>query len=223
MTTYYTTPEDVATFMGLGSGYFSASSTPTRSEVESIINQVEDYMDEWTHMAWREKSASHGQYEYHTLGRIGVRGSWFVWLGYPAFLKYRFVRQFDASKGDVIEVFNGNEWEDWLATKTEGIGEDYWVDYDNGIIYFRGLWVYLGLKEYVLRVKYRYGMSYVPEDIKMAATYLTAAHLVEITDRSFILPEGGSQVVSAPEKAQRWRESALNILDRWREWVVGGG
>lgn len=152
-----------------------------------------------------------------------THNSWFVWLGYPVFLKYRNVRQFDANQGDALEVFNGSTWEDWLATKQEGIGQDYWIDYDNGIIYFRGLWVYLGLKEYVMRAKYRYGKTEVPTDLKMACALLTAATLVESTDMAFLLPEGGTQIVSASEKAMRWRERALNILDRYRDWVVGGG
>jgi len=223
MATTYCTVEDVERILGVGIGYFTDSTNPQRDDVEEIINQNEDFIDNWCHRAWRERKALNGEYEYHTLGRLGIRGSWFVWLGYPVYLKYRNVRKLSPEEGDALEVYNGSEWEDWLATKEEGEGKDFWVDYDNGIAYFRGLFVYLALKEYVMRIKYRYGATVVPRDIRMACALLTASQLVESSDRSFLLPEGGTQVVSAPEKSDRWRQRALQILDMYRDFVAGGG
>jgi hypothetical protein len=218
----YCEVNDVERILGLVSGYFTLTSKPSVTDVQNTISDMVDYIDDWTQFSWKESQANEGQWEYHTLGRIGVRGSWFVWLGYPVFLKYRQVRQFDKTK-DNLEVFNGNAWEDWLSTKTEGIGADFWVDYDNGIIFFRGLWVYLGLKEYVMRTRYRYGATSVPNQIRLACAYLTASQLVTTNDKTFLLPEGGTSVVIASEKVRLWETKAHDILDRQREWVVAGG
>jgi len=220
-TTYYCTVTDVERVLGLTVGYFTDSTTPQRDDVEAIINMQEDFIDNWCHRAWRERSALNGEYEYHTLGRTGIRSSWFIWLGYPVFLKYRNVRPLDITKGDSFQVYNGSDWEEWLGVKKEG--SDFIVDYDNGIIYVKGLYVYLALKEYTSRIKYRYGATTVPNDIKYACALLTAAQLLETSDRSFLLPEGGTQVVTATEKSQRFRETALKILDMYRDFVAGGG
>jgi len=214
----YCDVSDVERILGLPRGYFTETTTPSFEDVRSIISQVCEYIDRRCHFAWRERWANDGRYEYHTVGRIAPRGTWFVWLGYPIYLNYRKVRKFDKSRGDAFEFFNGNEWEDWLTTRQEG--RDYWVDYDGGIVYLRGLWAYLGIKEFAVRFRYRYGETSVPEDIKLAAAYLTAAHLITISDRIFLLPEGGTNIINAAEKVERFTEIAERILDRWQEYVV---
>ena len=211
---------DVERILGLNVGYFSETTVPSFDDVNRLISNFTDYIDRRTHFAWREKQANDGRYEYHTVGRIAPRGTWFVWLGYPIFLNFRAVKQFDKQKGDVFEFFNGNMWEDWLTTRKEGFSGDYWVDYDSGIVYLRGLWAFLGIKEFSVRFKYRYGAEVVPEDIKLACAYLTAAHLITISDRIFLLPEGGTNIINAAEKIERWVSTAEDIIERHREYVV---
>ena len=185
---------------------------------------MQEEIEDRTQQSWRPRKAADGQYEYHRLGRLGGRGSWFIGLGYQIFLKYRRIATLDATKGDALEVFNGTSWEDWLASKTEGIHADYWVDYDTGILYMHNLWLYITLKDYVVRVKYRYGsVNVIPQDIKTACTYLTAMQLVIVNDKLFLLPEGGTSVLSAAQKLERWESRVNAILDRHREWTVGGG
>ena len=36
-----------------------------------------------------------------------------------------------------MEVWDGTQYEDWLTTKTEGRNEDYWLDYEKGVLYLR--------------------------------------------------------------------------------------
>ena len=220
MATYYCTADDVAVFLGLGSGYFTATSKPAKEEVEAIINQYEDWIDFRTQHAWRGRKVD--KWEYHRLGYLGNRGNWFVWMGFPIFLRHRSVKQFDKGQGDEFQVFNGSSWEDWLTTKTEGMTGDYWVDYDNGIVYVFGYWRYVGFKDFMVRFKYRYGESTVPQDIKRACVLLTAAHLVSVNDKLFLIPEGGTGVLSIREKVELWRQEANDILDARREWAMGG-
>lgn len=217
----YCTASDVASFLGLGADYFTSSDNPTQSEVEAIIEMQEDFIDNLTHHAWRESQANSGKYEYHTMGRIGGRRTWFMWLGFPIYLKYRRVKQFDSEEGDAFDFYNGKDWEDWLTEKTEGT--DYWVDYDNGIVFVYGYWRWIGLKDYSVRFRYRYGEPTVPKDIKLCTIMLTAMHLVTVTDRLFLLPEGaGTGAITAREKIERWKEEADTILEIRREFVPGG-
>lgn len=218
----YCSVSDVEKVLGLPLGYFTESSVPPRATVETLIEYYTKYIEWRTGFAWREVVANEGRLEYHTVGRIAPRGSWFVWLGYPIFLRHRKVRPFDKSKGDVFEFYNWSTWEDWLTTRREGLDGDYWVDYDNGIIYLRGLWAYLGIREFSVRVRYRYGEETVPEDVKLACACLVAAHLIETTDRLFILPEGGTNIVSATRKVEEFKALADDVIARRKEIFMPG-
>jgi hypothetical protein len=72
-------------------------------------------------------------------------------------------------------------------------------------------------------VKYRYGETTVLPSIKMACTYLVAAHLLSMSDKTHLLPEGGAGVLVAREKIDMWTRMAHEILDREQEFVMGGG
>jgi len=213
----YTTVDRVATFLGLDVDRFGEDSSPTKAQVEQIISAMEDYVDRYTRHAWREKSTN--GYEYHKMRRATWRAWWY--LGTGVYLRHRKVRQLDPDEGDSLQVFNGTEWEEWLGVKTEAENGDFWLDYDNGILYIRRIWWLWFPRGYILRIKYRYGETSVPEAIRMATTLLVAAQLVESGDYVFLLPEGAGQgAITAREKIEMWRTQAHEILDRYTEVYV---
>jgi len=211
MTTYYCAVEDVANILGMDT--IDETTSPSYSQVESIINTIEDEIDRYTGHAWREKQSE--IIEYREVGRTGWRHPLWTWFGFPLVLGHRMIRTpLDKNSGDMFEVYIGNTWEDWL----DGSHDDYfWVDDYNGIIYIKiGIW---GYRWRWARVRYRYGDTIVPGDIKMACTLLSAAYLLEAQQRWVDIPEGTSGV-SPRDRIQAWRSQAYSILDRHMEYEI---
>lgn len=135
-------------------------------------------------------------------------------------MKKRKVRQLNPSLGDSMQLWNGRDWEEWLGVRSEGYNGDFWVDYDNGVVYLRRVFWYGSWYGYTFRIKYRYGGSVVPQDIRLACAYLTAVNLVESGDYNVLLPEGATNIVNAVTKVEYWRKQAFEILELYRGVVV---
>jgi len=222
----YTTVAEVAALLGQTVGRFNEDSIPAKEIVEKVIEMMEDYVDKYCNTAWRERkrwedpdlSPDSGGYEYHRLNRRTWFG--FTLIGNPVFLMRRKVRPFDPEKGDSLQVFNGQEYEEWLGTKEEGMDGDFWVNYDSGVIYIRRTFAFGRFEGPIVRVRYRYGGGPVPKDIRYATTLLVLCHLIESGDWTILLPEGASNVVNATNKVQLWWERAHEILERHREALI---
>jgi len=222
----YTTVAEVAALLGQTVGRFNEDSIPAKEIVEKVIAMMEDYVDKYCNTAWRERkrwedpdmSPDSGGYEYHRV----IRRSWFgfTMIGNPIFLMRRKVRPFDPTKGDSLQVFNGQEYEEWLGTKVEGLNGDFWVNYDSGVLYIRRTFVFGRYEGPTIRVRYRYGGGPVPQDIRYATALLVLCHLIESGDWTVLLPEGANNIVNATNKVQIWWERAHEILERHREVLI---
>jgi len=209
---YYCTPREVASFMGRAP--FTDSTNPTRFEVEEIIDGVCDEIDERTHQAWRKTRITE---EYHDV-RIQDR-----YQGYGAYpydystrisllLKHRHIRPF-VSGTHKIEVWDGDSWVDYITQYTEGRAQDYWINYERGIIYFVNR--YPLRQRSNVRISYDYGYTNVEGDIKMAAKLLTAAYIVGgKEDLSIVYPQSTMSVLDTRERWEKWIESAEERLKR---------
>lgn len=198
----YCTADDVRDFLGLDSSiYFTDTSVPSLSEVNATIEAVEDFIDRTTGHSWRERSVEN---ETHN-----VLPTYLPWWGYAVYLNHRKIRSVSS-----IKVWNGNAYEEWVGTKDD----DYYVDADNGIIYFRGLMIFASARS--VKISYTYGESEVSADIKFAAKMLVAASLMEREDLWNMIPEGSDRL-SVRDKIQTWRDRAMEILDKYKEWQVG--
>jgi hypothetical protein len=210
---YYCTPRQVASFMGRPQ--FSDSTNPTRYEVEDIISGVCDNIDTITRHAWRKKRISN---EYHDV-RIQDR-----YQGYGAYpydystriallLKHRNVRTF-TSGTHKIEVWDGTSWVDFIATYTEGRAQDYWINYERGIIYFVNR--YPLRQRSNVRVTYDFGESIVPGDICNAAILLTAAFIIGgKEDLNVVYPQNTmGSVLDTRDRWEKWTEKAQKMLDK---------
>ncbi len=203
MTVTYTTVDNVAKLLGIT---IDATTTPSDTTTEMLINWAEDYIDNYTGHAWREKTVSN---ELHNLNPIYDT----LTVGAPVVLNYRKIKTFDSTSGDKIEVWNGNDYEDYVSTKTEGRANDWWCDYERGIVYLKNLMFF---RTWSVRVSYRYGEATVPYDIQEAATLLTAISILQQDDRSVMLPDGATNI-SYSDKISRWKERVKEILDARKE------
>jgi len=225
----YCTVYDVAQVMGLPLRRFTEDSLPTKNTVEEIISMMEDYVDRYCRTAWRERTnyemeggtrtvSADAGYEYHKLIPVGFSG--WLWQGRPVFTKYRPLKPLDPVRGDSVQIFTGMGWEEWLGVKIMSPTADYWVDYDTGRIFFRRVWWFSKLQGWTVRLRYRFGYTSVPKDIRYATALLAAAHLVESGDYTNLLPEGATNIVVAREKTQLWTARAHSILERYKHVVV---
>lgn len=221
MTTTYCQTADVSAFLQRAAFTDSPATTPTATQVGSIINAMEDHIDRYTNSAWRAKVVSLEYHDYKSprlYGRPLPSYTYWAWdvrdYRWCPF-RYRPVIQFSASAGDKIEVWRGGNYVDLVSTAAEGRDHDWWVDYDKGMLYFVTQWP---LRERNgVRLTYRYGnATTVPNDIRHACVLLTAWQLASGATGSFLLPEGGSEP-GYMERGRAWKEQAEAILDTYWE------
>lgn len=209
----YTSPELVASLLRLivpATGarlVFSASTDPTLIEVTNWIREAEDYIDQETEHAWRAVTISD---EYHD---IKSNGFGLYTRELPIRLRHRQIRTM-VSGTDKIEVWDGASWVDYVATKTEGRLNDFWIDYTNGVIYFVGSRPYIQNRG--VRVTYRFGASIVPKDIQEACTKLVATKIFQDDDYRKVLPEGLSQYNLA-SKVESFQKDIDQKLGNYKE------
>jgi hypothetical protein len=222
----YCTVYDVAQILGVEVGRFGDETRPSKETVDFYIKMAMDYVERYCRAAWREKwnwelegnksDAADSGYEYHSIVPTTFTG--FMWMGRPIFTRFWPIKLFDATKGDSVQVFTGQGWEEWVGVKAVSPTGDWWVDWDRGIIYFRRMFWFSKLQGPTIRLRYRYGYSYVPEGIRYATALLAAAQLVESNNYVVLLPEGGTNIVFAKDKVQNWRQLAYDMLERYRHW-----
>lgn len=211
----YCEPKHVARYFRTleDSDGFSFETNPNEQQVKDIILENSARIDRETGHSWRERKVRE---EYHDLD-----GVYYYWAGTPIPLMKREIRTpMDASKGDKIEVFDGNEWEEWVSDNTydEGRGNngDYWVNTTDGILYlYRRTWFFERYQS--LRISYRYGAETVPRDIQQATAKLTAADLIRTDLFGDLLPAGTQDSVNPNDAAKQLEEAAMKSLERRSE------
>lgn len=223
VTLSYTTPSRVASLMQIRNSQqlvgFDGTTKPSIWEVVEFIQAAEDDIDFATQHSWREKK----NYDANDANDYEIRNlqnEYKYMTGIPIHLDHRRIRQLDYTKGDSMQIFNGSEWEEWLSATTsyhEGRENDYWLDYRQGIVYLR---TYIYRKRPMgFRIRYRYGEQTVPNDLAKAATFLVAADIMRLDDRTMNLVEGGEQMSKA-QKAQMWEDAANGIIHRKKEFAM---
>lgn len=122
----YTSPKRVAAFLNVAG--FSAG-LPTEDTVEGYIRRAEDFIDRSTGTSWK---LSQRQAEF-----LDIDMPYEYAAGIPVRLGQRNIQALSATAGDVLEVWNGASYEDWLATKIESRSGDYWLDYKSGVLFIK--------------------------------------------------------------------------------------
>ena len=215
----YCTAADVFAFLQLGASAdvnfngqtdFSASTTPTLLTVEGWINESQDYIDQETMHAWRAVTVTKEQHHLE-IPHYQLRD------GSEIKLLHRNIKTL-TSGTDLLEVWDGTQYLDYLANKTEGRNKDYWANEQMGFVFIKTYPSYLP-RTFGVRVTYRFGDSTVPGDIKRACMLLTAIQFLSSEDRSVLLPEGTSNI-PYQAKDEKWQKRIDEILDKRRELMV---
>ncbi len=216
----YTSVKKVERFLQLGQA-ISDTTKPNISDVAMLISRAEDRIDRATAHAWRLRYSGTEsgidqtpKYEYYDMN---FRYEWRT--GIPLYLKHRKIRAFSASAGDKLEIWDGSSYTDYIASKTEGRADDFWVDYERGIVYINSRYLTYTSGTVPVRIKYRYGDTIVNRLIEEIATKMVAIQILSMESRSIIIPEGSAQL-NYGERIKLWREENEEDLARFKEFQV---
>ena len=183
-TTTYAKPSDVAGELLKPDDYFTASTVPSQTRVSKMIQQAEEYIDNQLRRAWRNRKRTN-EYINGRMNQIYHARS-----GFKFILDRGDIKQLDSEEGDVLEVFDGSNYVNYLTTKQEGRDKDFWLDYEAGILYIKNLRI--RSFEKLIRITYRYGQTTkVPLDINDAVAKMVAIKILTNEDNSFVLSDGG--------------------------------
>ena len=205
----YATPTGVSNFLQIKKD-FDYNTRPTDLAVEDLIRNAEARIDYRTRKSWRFNAVVEDtQPNIVDYNRYGI---------YP---RYK-----NLAKVYSVSMWNGSAWD----TLTEGRNNDYFVNYDLGIIYFTrlfllpaaygmtGRYFLFGFGEYKNSVKldYAYGRDpeidpefYIVRDI---AIKLTAKDIIKNYDYTG-LTVGGTDNIPLSEKARLMEDEAEARLD----------
>jgi len=188
----YTTPEKVAQFMQIRKD-FDNDTNPTDLTVEDFIKRSEDRIDYLTKKSWKFNIVSAEETDPRLVdyNRYGV------------FLRHRnFIKVYSVS------IWTGNAWQ----VLTEGRENDYFVNYDLGVIYFTrlfllpaaygmtGRYFHWGFGEYKFscKVLYSYGRDWETNSeagiVENLATKMAAKDLWLNHDYSSFIVSGSDKV-----------------------------
>ena len=137
--------------------------------------------------------------------------------GVPIYLTRRDIRTpLDPEKGDKLEVWRGNKYDDLVADDTfeEGRDKDYWIDSGQGVLYIYRRTVFRRRKQ--IRLTYRFGKETIPADIRDICARLVAADLMETDFYRFTTP-GNEEAPNAENVASTIREQARMDLEPYKE------
>lgn len=230
-TDLYCKPEDVARFIrprvvNTDGGVVEAGDTtaanfrdathpegatkPTRSEVLKHIESASVRMERKTQQAWRANRVRRETHDHKGI---------YYWLsGHPIDLVKRNIRPINSDKGDKIEVWTGNTWEEWASNNSYEYGrdEDYWVDGPNGL-----LWIYeraIIRPHPKFRITYRYGYDMVPHDIRDAVAKRAAAAIITGDFYGTTAPGNNQGENSDPAAAaETWREEFRKVANDYKK------
>ncbi len=187
----YTNPTKISQFLQLKKD-FDHNTTPSDLVVEDIIRRAEDRIDYRTRKSWRFNAITE---DYDPVlvdyNRYGI---------YP--------RHRNFMKVYAVKIWTGSDWN----TLTEGRDQDYFVNYDLGMIYFTrlfllpaaygmtGRYFHFGFGEYKnsVQLDYVYGRDpekdkefFIVEDI---ATKTAAKDILKTHDYSVLIVSGSDKI-----------------------------
>ena len=209
----YTTPARIAEFLQLRQA-FSATTSPSLTEVERLIERVESRIDRYSTNSWKPNFR---QDEYYEFSRYAI-----------------VLKRSPVVKMIEMAIWDGSSYNVML----EGRSQDYFVDDKTGIVpltrllsipftYTRSAIYTWGFGEFkrAVRMNYVWGRDF-DEDVAAGqvediTTKLVAADLISNYDYTMMVPKGTDRF-SLDQKVAGWRETADERLEELRSvrlWV----
>lgn len=181
------------------------NSDPNKIMIEDWIISNEDDMDiEMGHTFLEERQVR----EVFNVTRL-----WHWGRGLPIYPRHRNLKEFDITKGDRLEVWNGNGWQDQSSQRIN-------FEIIKGITYIKG-YLFTILVDARFRLTYRYGgnqeMQKIPKDIKRCAILMTASNVLETDFTMSQIPYGGEGNIDKDKILQRWDKKIKDIILRRSE------
>ncbi len=217
MAVTYCTADDVALFAQLrahdGSKivWGTKPPVPDDSDIQALIESAERTIEDITKQAWgtRYITTTNEIQDIHTTWGTYApyRGSYYAYL----FLKRQNITTFSSVAGDKLEIFEDNAWVDYLTTYTEGRGEDFFVDYALGKIYFRNRTPPIG--QQLARITYRRNSgTTVPEAVRQATALQVAIFLANTPGVQILFPTGEGGGTPSTTLIDNYEEMIQRIL-----------
>lgn len=230
-------------------------SQPAYLDMQRRVEEVEDYIDHRTHHCWRQRVEVEWKEFYSSAkGAIYPHGyamnAWKEYsTGWYVHLRHGSIKVLDDTidtaypgyQGDFLKIWRGGVYEDWVnaaepdyvAGKVENRGTgDFWLDYDNGILYFVGDRPMRS--DRAVKIRYRYGETMYPtdavtgadvhgpgfRDIQKAARLLVQAEYLRNERFAVNFPGGSDEGAIGPLSASRdMTANAERILDLHTELI----
>ncbi len=199
MVVTYCTADDVILFAqirafnGGKAVWGSKPPLPDQNDVEELIESAESTVEDVVKQAWGTRYITKSN-ELQDIHCSYSRRSNYPYL----FLNKQSIAPFSSVEGDKLEIFEDDAWVDYLTTYTEGRGDDFFVDYEIGKIYFQNRNPPIG--QQLARITYRQNSgSIVPEAIRIATALQVAILVANIPGIKILFPtgEGGGSPGSA--------------------------
>lgn len=217
MVVKYCTTTDVQRAVG-NPVKFSSTSSPTHTEVSEFIEESTQEIETWTRDAWRTVTVINEFYDWPQ-DQNTYPGVYEHSAGVPIYLKHRNIKAFTATLGDDVAVWVGNTYEHYITAKTEGRGDDWWIDSVMGVLYLKTFYKFHRQK--AVRMSYRYGVTTIPGDIRKACMLMAAIRILSSDDRSMALTETGDPTrQSHSDRIARMQEEVDRIIKNRSEYFV---
>ena len=184
MTAVYTTVQNVLAYLQRG----TTTTTPTTATITKFIEWSQGEIERKTNQAFQALTETD---EIHSMKKAGTWRHRYNLINKPYVKLTKHSIKTFTSGTDYIYVRTANAWVDWVATKTEGLNGDYWVDYNQGIIHFMKAYPLVVYPDNV-KVTYRWGEATVPAWAEELCTLMAAKRVLEFDYDRVISAEGGS-------------------------------
>lgn len=204
---FYCQVKDVADWIRID---INANTDPNTNMVKNYIMDNEDRIDRLTGHSWMEDKQTR---EVFTVSKLYDWGR-----GMPLFPRHRNMKEFDATKGDKFELWDGDSWDEQVV----GQGNNGVVYFETvkGITYVRG-YLFTILTESRFRVTYRYGgnnetnvgnTDLVPRDIQKACKLMTCLDILSTDFQMSQIPYGGEGNIDKQKVMDRWQKEIDQII-----------
>lgn len=221
----YCTAQDVIDNIGMvdkkGEPLIITESTrPRKSQVEKWIVQAEDFCDRQCRGSWRENIVKDKlidrpvPWKGTRTGGVGRNpfmlqestGQGIIGKGHTFKLPHYNIRPIDPDKGDKIEMRGiGQEFTD-ITTDTSS----YWLDHEGGRIFIRK-W-FMSSSSASLRITYRWGEDYVPQDISQLAILKASVKALQTDWFTRVLPQGPGFEPNKSQTINEWQQEIKDIV-----------